>query len=76
MGNSWHNAGSATLIWIHKEHGLMSSHHHPENTSEKVGLPPAMLALLLVGAGVIAFLTFVAIHATKETPNNPIEMMR
>ena len=54
----------------------MSSHSHHTKSQDKAGIPPAMLALLVVGAGVIAFLTFVSIHATKATPNNPIEMMR
>jgi hypothetical protein len=54
----------------------MSSHSHHTHSQDKVSVSPTILALLAVGAGVVAFLTFVAIHATKETPNNPIEMMR
>lgn len=54
----------------------MSSQHHSPKAQNKVGFPPAMLALLAVGACVLAFLTFVAIHATQETPSNPLEMMK
>jgi hypothetical protein len=54
----------------------MSSQHHSSKPQDKAGVPPAMLALIVVGACVVAFLTFVAIHATKETPSNPLEMMR
>jgi hypothetical protein len=54
----------------------MSSHSHHPQSQDKAGVTPTMLILLAVGAGIAAFLTFVSIHATKETPNNPIEMMR
>jgi hypothetical protein len=54
----------------------MSSHSHHNHSQDKAGVSPTMLVLLAVGAGVVAFLTFVSIHATNATPFNPIEMMR
>ena len=55
-----------------------TGHHQPSpnHAAAKAQLTPAMVTLLAVGVGVIAFLIYVTLYALNTTPANALEMMR